>query len=99
MKTNIIKERAKGAITIGAVCYAMSKYGKYIANNPAIPLIPRIGIGVVASGCAGIGMIYGTERLIDPELYGFVADEEMTEDNQVTLTVVDGDNSEEEKDA
>lgn len=97
MKTNIIKERVKGAISVGTVCYAMTKYGKYIAHNPAIPLIPRFGIGVIASGCAAIGMIYGVERLIDPELYATVADERMKE-NQVTLTVVDGANDE-EKDA
>lgn len=97
MKTNIIKERVKGAISVGTVCYAMNKYGKYIAHNPAIPLIPRFGIGVIASGCAAIGMIYGVERLIDPELYATVADERMKE-NQVTLTVVDGANDE-EKDA
>lgn len=97
MKTNIIKERVKGAISVGTVCYAMNKYGKYIASNPAIPLIPRIGIGVVASGCAAIGMIYGVDRLMDPELYATVADERMKE-NQVTLTVVDGANDE-EKDA
>lgn len=97
MKTNIIKERVKGAISVGTVCYAMNKYGKYVANNPAIPLIPRIGIGVVASGCAAIGMIYGVDRLMDPELYATVADERMKE-NQVTLTVVDGANDE-EKDA
>lgn len=95
MNTNIIKERVKGAISVGTVCYAMNKYGKYIANNPAIPLIPRIGIGVIASGCAGIGMIYGVERLIDPELYATVAEERMKE-NQVTLTVVNGANDKEE---
>lgn len=95
MKTNIIKERVKGAISVGTVCYAMNKYGKYIACNPAIPLIPRFGIGVVASGCAAIGMIYGVERLIDPELYATVADERMKE-NHVTLTVVDGANDKEE---
>lgn len=96
MKTNIIKERAKGAISVGAVCYAMNKYGKYIERNPAIPLIPRIGIGVVASGCAAIGMIYGVERLVDPELYATVAEEKVKKDKQVTLKVVDGANVERE---
>lgn len=95
MKTNIIKERVKGAITVGTICYAMNKYGKYIACNPAIPFIPRIGMGVIATGCASIGMIYGVERLIDPELYATVADERMKE-NHVTLTVVDGANDKEE---
>lgn len=95
MKTNIIKERVKGAITVGAICYAMDKCGEYIVCNPAIPLIPRIGIGVIASGCASIGMIYGVERLIDPELYATVTNERMKE-NQVTLTVVDCTNDEEE---
>lgn len=94
MKTNIIKERVKGAISVGTVCYAMNKYGKYVANNPAIPLIPRFGIGVIASGCAAIGMIYGVERLIDPELYATVTEEKMKE-NHVTLTVVDGANDKE----
>lgn len=95
MKTNIIKERVKGAITVGTICYSMNKYGKYIACNPAIPFIPRIGMGVIATGCASIGMIYGVERLIDPELYATVADERMKE-NHVTLTVVDGANDKEE---
>ena len=95
MKTNIIKERVKGAISVGTVCYAMNKYSKYIAHNPAIPLIPRFGIGVIASGCAAIGMIYGVERLIDPELYATVAEERMKE-NRVTLTVVNGANDKEE---
>lgn len=95
MKTNIIKERVKGAITVGTICYAMDKCGKYIVCNPAIPLIPRIGIGVIASGCASIGMIYGVERLIDPELYATVTNERMKE-NRVTLTVVDCTNDEEE---
>lgn len=98
MKTNIIKERVKGAITIGTICYAMNKYGKYIACNPAIPLIPRIGMGVIATGCASIGMIYGVERLIDPELYATLADERTKEEHQVTLTVVNGANDK-EKDA
>lgn len=90
-KTIIMKERAKGAIALGAVCYAMNKYGKYIAHNPAIPLIPRFGIGVVLSGCAGIGMIYGTERLIDPELYdAHVSDLVNEAEKQVELKVVDG---------
>lgn len=97
MKTNIIKERVKGAISVGTVCYAMNKYSKYVAHNPAIPLIPRFGIGVIASGCAAIGMIYGVDRLIDPELYAKLAEERMKE-NQVTLTVVNGANDE-EKDA
>lgn len=95
MKTNIIKERVKGAISVGTVCYAMNEYVKYIADNPAIPLIPRIGIGVMISGFAGIGMIYGAERLIDPELYATVADERMKE-KQVELKVVDGANDKEE---
>ena len=95
MKTNIIKERVKGAITVGTICYAMNKYGKYIACNPAIPLIPRIGMGVITTGCASIGMIYGVERLIDPELYATLADERMKE-NHVTLTVVNGANDKEE---
>lgn len=95
MKTNIIKERVKGAITVGTICYAMNKYGKYIACNPAIPFIPRIGMGVIATGCASIGMIYGVERLIDPELYATVADERMKE-KQVELKVVDGANDKEE---
>lgn len=96
MKTNIIKERVKGAITVGTICYAMNKYGKYIACNPAIPLIPRIGMGVITTGCASIGMIYGVERLIDPELYATLADERMKEEHQVTLTVVNGANDKEE---
>ena len=75
----------------------MNKYSKYVAHNPAIPLIPRFGIGVIASGCAAIGMIYGVDRLIDPELYAKLAEERMKE-NQVTLTVVNGANDE-EKDA
>ena len=95
MKTNIIKERVKGAITVGTICYAMNKYGKYIACNPAIPFIPRIGMGVIATGCASIGMIYGVTRLIDPEMYATLADERMKE-KQVELKVVDGANDKEE---
>ena len=74
MNTNIIKERAKGVISCGAGCYTMHLYGKHIAGNPAIPLIPRVGIGVVLSGVVAIEMIYGTERLVDPELYTTIAD-------------------------
>lgn len=95
MKTNNIKERVKGVITVGATCYAMDKCGKYIVCNPAIPLIPRIGIGVIATGCASIGMIHGVGRIIDPELYATITNERMKK-NQVTLTVVNGANDEEE---
>ena len=98
MNTKNIKERAKGAISCGAGCYTMHLYRKHIVHNPAIPLIPRAGIGVVLSGVVAIEMIYGTERLIDPELYTTIADVKAKE-KQVGLKVVDGTINKEEKDA
>ena len=74
MEIKNLKERAKGTIACGAACYTMYGYRKYIVGNPAIPSIPRAGIGVVLSGVVAVEMIYGTERLVEPELYTTIAD-------------------------
>lgn len=58
-----LESKAKGTIAIGAVAYGTIKIKDKLVFNPAIPLIPRIGIGVMLVLGASIVLNYGFEEL------------------------------------
>ena len=44
MKIETLKRKAKGAIAVGAVGFGITQLQDKVIANPAIPLIPKIGI-------------------------------------------------------
>lgn len=67
INTQNLKRKAKGAIAIGAVSYSMDKLVEKVVVNPAIPLIPKIGIEVAYVAGASLALMYGMDWLVNPE--------------------------------
>lgn len=67
MNTETLKRKAKGAIAVGAVGFGITQLQDKVIANPAIPLIPKIGIGVAFVVGSAFVVNYGASNLIEGE--------------------------------
>lgn len=67
MKIETLKRKAKGAIAVGAVGFGITQLQDKVIANPAIPLIPKIGIGVAFVVGSAFVANYGVSNLIEGE--------------------------------
>lgn len=67
MNTETLKRKAKGAIAVGAVGFGITQLQDKVIANPAIPLIPKIGIGVPFVVGSAFVLTYGVPTLIKDE--------------------------------
>lgn len=67
MNTETLKRKAKGAIAVGAVGFGITQLQDKVIANPAIPLIPKIGIGVAFVVGSAFVLNYGVPTLVKNE--------------------------------